>query len=132
MSGQIIDDPASVFASLGGLHDVEISKILVDSVDQILEIDVEDINANFAELPEYAGLRPAHLRFIEATDILMDLNIWEGVRIASAKIAAESLGLRLEIYLNVGYGAVTGIQPKIIAKFRSLQIVDGSTVVRSA
>jgi hypothetical protein len=101
MNVQIIDNAAFFFASLGGLHDVEITTISVDADHQILKITVEDINSNFSDLPEHPGLRPARLLFIERPDIFMDLNIWEGIRISNATIAAEPPNLRLEVYLSV-------------------------------
>ena len=85
MADQTVEDPIAFFASLGGLHDVEIEAISINFVDQTLTVAVEDLHANFADLPEHPGCRPATLVFDEVTDLFVDVDMDEGIRISHAK-----------------------------------------------
>ena len=125
MADQTVEDPIAFFASLGGLHDVEIEAISINFVDQTLTVAVEDLHANFADLPEHPGCRPATLVFDEVTDLFVDVDMDEGIRISHARIVSQPPKMRVDIDLNIGYGSITEGRPKLTAKFRSLQIEEG-------
>ncbi len=66
-----IEDPAAFFLALGGMHDARFH-VRVNPSDKILMIDVDDINSNSLDLPEYPGKQKSTFTFSKATNICMD------------------------------------------------------------
>ena len=50
-----IEDPLAFAASLGGLHDVRIDEVAINTDDQTLKLVLNDIHANFADTSDYQG-----------------------------------------------------------------------------
>jgi hypothetical protein len=125
VNSRTIEDPLVFTASLGGLHDVRIDEMAVNTDDQTLKLILNDINANFADTSEYQGCRPAVLVFQGVTALFLDIDTDEGIRISNVKIVAEPAMLRLDIHLNLGGGEASGGRRSVSAKFQALQIQDG-------
>ncbi len=116
-------NPSSFLYSLGGLHDVRISHFQFEVKTRKLVFVVEDLNANFTDLPEYAGSRHCKLIFSQVETFLLDVETFEGVRIADATISEDGSKLRLEVDLNLGGGELTKGR-SISATFMQLHIED--------
>lgn len=75
LPAEIINNPKKFFDELGGLHDANIEKILLDIQLKSLCISVDDLNSNFLGLPEYQGLNPVDILFVEPD--MVDINVQE-------------------------------------------------------
>lgn len=64
-----IENPTVFFAELGGLHDANIDRTTLNFLDRSIEIEIDDLNANFDGLPEYSGKRPSVLIFDEVKNL---------------------------------------------------------------
>ena len=119
MASRCIDDPIAFTTDLGGLHDVEIDKAVIDIEKRTLELSTEDIYANFAELPGHRIVR-AQLVFCGIGALHLDMELTNGVIISEAKITARRPGSALEVALRAGYGSGS---PNLTAIFESLHLV---------
>src|SRR5665213_1735878 len=117
-----INDPLTYLAELGHLHDVEINKLSVDIEHQMLDLVVDDINANFTDLPENPGRMAAMLRFGGVTSLFLDLDLAEGLRISSASVTGENANFQLDVEFNIGYGRITKGRPPMTLKFKTLAV----------
>ena len=124
MGSKQIEDPIGFFEPLGNLHDVRVDSVELDTDAQTLRIALNDINASFADTPEYRGIRAATLIFGGVLSCVLDLETSEGVRISHACISAQVPRFRLEMDLNLGGGTLTGGRASIAANFESLQTSD--------
>lgn len=98
-----IDDPADFLSSLGGLHDADVKRVIWDPVARLLHLDVDDLNANFAGLPEYPGLNPGTLVFtrVELFDLRCDVQRGDCIRIFSVQARRrEGSGYTLALQLS--------------------------------
>ena len=58
-----IENPTDFFAELGGLHDADIGRITWNAEARSIEIEIDDLSANFDGLPGYSDKRPVVLKF---------------------------------------------------------------------
>ena len=75
---ELVDSPEFFFAELGGLHDADIRVITWNPEKRSVEIDVDDLNANFDGLPEYPGKRPAILAFGDVQNLALNCDGQQG------------------------------------------------------
>lgn len=108
MSENQIADPVHYFAQLGGLHDVWINKISYDAEQRCLVIGLDDIDANFEGLPDYAGVEPCVLAFENVERVLLDVETNEGICISAARVFKENSLFRLELDLRLGGRDING------------------------
>lgn len=71
MNDNRIDDPASFFDALGGMHDADIEQIAWDALARTVTLFDDDLNSNFVGLPEYAGLVKAKFKFEDVEHLLL-------------------------------------------------------------
>jgi hypothetical protein len=99
----MIDNPQQHFVDLGGLHDARIARLAVDFVQRRLEFDVADLDSNFAGLPQYAGRRPATLRFTDARVLTAQLDACDGpLWVSDLEVDADPAGFRACLLLTSG------------------------------
>lgn len=79
-----IENPQKFFDELGNLHDARIKHFLWFPEEKRLAVSVDDINSNFAGLPEYQGCQPQTilLEGVREIDLRLEadedhLNIYE-------------------------------------------------------
>lgn len=63
--------------SLGGLHDATLLKLLWRADEKCVEIEIDDLHANFNGLPEYQGPTKATFVFSQVTRLTVDANLTE-------------------------------------------------------
>jgi hypothetical protein len=80
-----IHAPARFFNELGQLHDADVSAIRWSPVERDFAISLEDLYANFLDLPEHPGLQPARV-------------ILSGVSRLQIDVASESPPLRIRSF----------------------------------
>jgi len=73
LPNEVITNPKTFFEELGGLHDACIENFSLDIKRKVLCISVDDLNSNFLDLPEYQGLRPVDIVFLDA--VMIDINM---------------------------------------------------------
>ena len=98
MSGMPIGDPISFFAQLGGLHDVEIEKLALES--DTLALRVGDLLGNFEGLRGYRGPLPGTLTFRHVDNIEIAIESSDCLTIFSldlAKLAADRWDLEVRL-----------------------------------
>lgn len=61
--------------SLGGLHDATLLKLLWRAADSCLEIEIDDLHANFNGLPEYQGPTKATFVFSQVTGLNLAVDL---------------------------------------------------------
>lgn len=71
-----ISEPKIFFEELGGLHDARITGFSWSKADKSLCIEIDDLNSNFLNLPEYQGLRPVSIIFTAVTCLDCDIKIF--------------------------------------------------------
>jgi hypothetical protein len=69
----ILEKPREFFESLGNLHDCRVAEISWRPKDRQLRFLVEDMNSNFAGLPEYPGREPRAIAMVGLKKIEIDL-----------------------------------------------------------
>lgn len=79
LPAEIVNNPKKFFDELGGLHDANIEKILLDINMKSLCMSVSDLNSNFLGLPEYQGLNPVDILFVNP--IMVDIDVQEPTNI---------------------------------------------------
>lgn len=123
MKAQVVDDPEAFLQELGGLHDAWISKVVVDGERRVLALTIDDVNASFEGLPEYPEYkkRPAILAFEVVTQMALDIDLSEGLRISSANATRDGGCYQLEMSMSCGYGRSSA---PINAKFKSLTVIE--------
>ena len=114
-----IDDPIEFVALMNGLHDVRIDQFAWDTDAEILKLN---ISAHFEDAPDYHGHKPTALIFGGLTEISVDVDMEEGIRISIVDILPVSSGFRLEIDLNIGGGSASMGRRSIFAKFKTLSV----------
>ena len=77
MNIENINQPSAYFKALGGLHDSRICKLLWDDEARILSISIDDLHANFLDLPEYDGLQPILIKFVDVSSVDIDTQVYE-------------------------------------------------------
>lgn len=100
----VLANPLSFFAALGGLHDADIARIEWEAVARSLSVEVDDLNANFYGLPEYQGKQPAKVIFSEVQDLSINCDGLEGdvqriyrLQVEEKKDAPRQFGLEILI-----------------------------------
>jgi hypothetical protein len=105
VNGEPIEDPVAFFASLGYLRGAGIDGISLQVLDQVLILYVDDLHAAQEGLPGYPGARACALAFLGAGKVGLDIDIEDGLRIASLRAieSAEDMALyTLEVELDIG------------------------------
>lgn len=74
----VINDPPSFAHILGGMHDAKIVSFQIDFSTRTLELTIDDLNANFSDMPEHEGKFPALMEFTEVTNLHLDCNASHG------------------------------------------------------
>jgi hypothetical protein len=69
LSISTVAEPVVYFESLGGLHDARITAFKWDKIDRRFIICIDDLNSNFLDLPEYKGLQPAEVIFLNVESL---------------------------------------------------------------
>ena len=77
MNIENINQPSVYFKALGGLHDSRICKLLWDNEARILSISIDDLHANFLDLPEYDGFQPIMIKFVDVSFVDIDTQVYE-------------------------------------------------------
>jgi hypothetical protein len=122
---ETIDDPVEFFASLGGLHDVQINGITIDVEEQILLIYVDDLYWGLDGSPDYPGERPCVLAFLGVTGVNFDFDMVDGMRIERVQInenISVTQPFALGVDLNIGGTSRAG--KSLTAMFTSVEIED--------
>jgi hypothetical protein len=96
------EDPGSYVDAKGGFHDCIIESLAWTPTQRRLEISIEDINANFLGLPEYAGRVPCVVGISGVDDFAMDvfssaddrLRVYE----ASVSVVAQKKVLKIAFF----------------------------------
>jgi hypothetical protein len=124
LESKTIHDPVELIASLGGLHDVRIDDVTLNIEEQILALLVNDLYRNFEGTPEYPGERRCALLFHGITDLVLDVDINEGMRISELQVMRNTGSqklFKLEVRLNIGFSAA---DVNIAASFTTLKILN--------
>jgi len=69
----LIENPKDYFDNLGNLHDARIEYVGWLPREKKLSIAIDDMNSNFLDLPEYEGLEPAMLVFLNVEHVVFDI-----------------------------------------------------------
>lgn len=120
-----IDDPIGFFGELGHLNGAGIESVSLDVAEQILYLVVDDLYANLDGQPNYPGERPCALVFFNVSNVRLDVDASDGLRIAELRVienAAAQNPFTLEIDLNIG--GVSGKARHISASFAGLEVED--------
>jgi hypothetical protein len=64
-----------LIGSLGGLHDAALQKLTWHAAESCLEIEIDDLHANFSGLPEYQGPTKATFVFSEVTRLHLEADL---------------------------------------------------------
>jgi hypothetical protein len=89
-----------VITVLGGLHDAVLSRFLWQSQDNRLELEIDDLHANFRGLPGYEGPTRATLVFTRVTHLDIHMNFcteglmiydWKSDRVGPENCTSEIL-----------------------------------------
>lgn len=99
---QTLSDPRAFFHALGDLHDCEVLMFEVNMTKQEISLVVDDLYANFLELPEYPGKQPVRLTFSGVDEI--------ETRIALDSLPARIMDLEVEVH--------SGLQAHVILRFQ--------------
>jgi len=85
-----IPDPAAFFLALGGLHDAKFDAS-ANATDKTLTLEIDDINANLLDMPEYPGKEKAIFIFSDVAGVDMDYDVDEvsNCRIYDLKIKRD-------------------------------------------
>jgi hypothetical protein len=119
MQAKTIEMPVEYIASLGGLHDVRIDEVAFNADAQTLTLDT---SVHFDDDPELEQLRSRFLVFAGVSELCVDVDLNEGLRISEVSVAAIATEFRLEISLNIGGGEVSRGWRSITAKFKSVAV----------
>lgn len=124
VTGKPIVDPATFFRELGGLHDTEIVRIDFDPHARSLAIKLEDLNANFVDLPEDPGRRSCTIHFVDVSKFHVDVDVSVdlAIRIDGIDVRQEGTGYRMKMSINLGCGPLTGNCPGIAVDFEGLHL----------
>lgn len=63
--------------SLGGLHDAALLKLVWRAAEKRMEIEIDDLHANFGGLPEYQGPTKATFVFSDVTRLNVEADLTE-------------------------------------------------------
>jgi len=69
-----IENPENFFHQLGLLHDTRIESFKWVPPERKVLINIDNLNSNFLDLPEYEGLMPATLAFINVGKMLIGID----------------------------------------------------------
>jgi hypothetical protein len=119
MELQSVPAPIEFIASLGGLHDVRIESFRFDTDAQVLTLET---GVYFDDDPEMKEKTPRVLVFAGITEIGLDIDLSEGLRISNLEVEAGSSVFALTVDLNIGGGVASKGRRSISAKFESLSI----------
>lgn len=70
----------------GLLHDCHIASIRHDSISRQVDMNLQDVDASFAGLPEYSGVLPCRISFVGAS-LATSLMTEENMRIFEAEVS---------------------------------------------
>jgi hypothetical protein len=101
---------------LGGLHDANLPSVTMNA-EGFLEIEIDDIFANFLGLPEYPGKTPARVRLAEVTDFAVSVPSIRQLKVYEWKAAPGKQGkteMRIAIapYGNIAAGFSRAAYPE--------------------
>jgi hypothetical protein len=115
MSATEIIDPIAFFADRGFLHDAEILNIACKITESSVEIEINDLNAAFFELPNYGSAQMGILRFSNATALYTNIDFTDGVTISKAYSSRIEGGFICDLQLRYGgtVGNVNGASVRI-------------------
>ena len=69
-----IENPEDFFHQLGLLHDARIESFKWVPPERKVHINIDDLNSNFLDLPEYEGLLPATLVFSNVRKMIVGID----------------------------------------------------------
>lgn len=101
---EALKDPSDYFSRLGGLHDADVKRLSWDPLEHLLSIEVDDLNANFVDLPEYSGACPGTVTFAKVCRIDLQFD-------ASTSDCVRIYGLRFSRQQDQGYSATVLLSP---------------------
>ena len=118
MAIETIDDPVTFIRNSGGLHDTRVQSLDFSIENETFIMVTDDLNANFADLPEYPGQRPCKIVLRQVSKLLLDLETFDGLWISAATVT-KLPGDVLLVEIDTNSGAKS-----IRAEFKALEIHD--------
>jgi hypothetical protein len=101
-SSQKITDPIAFFVDRGFLHDAEVINVSCKVSEKIIEININDLNAAFFELPNYGTTQPALLIFGDATSFYANIGFEDDIVISKAHSFRDTHGFICDFQLRYG------------------------------
>src|SRR5690242_8486826 len=105
-----IQEPVSFFNDLGDLHDADVNELQWNPFKREVTIGINDLYANFLDLPEYERLQPVRLIMYGVSMVQLDLTS-DGppLRIRSLEVAGASSGPQIHIVVTFDHGGTMQI-----------------------
>jgi hypothetical protein len=93
-----IKEPVSFFDELGNLHDADVNEFQWNPFKREIAIAIDDLYANFLDLPEYDRLQPVRLIMCGVSRVQIDVRS-DGppLRIKSLEVYGSSPGPQIHI-----------------------------------